>query len=48
MNACIIKGVAREFASGNRAAVAPNPGWMKTDMGGSNAEDGFVAEWQVF
>lgn len=29
---------ARATSSSNRVAVAINPGWMKTDMGGSNAE----------
>lgn len=40
MNMCI-KGLSLEFAkdtSHHRAAVALNPGWMKTDMGGSNAD----------
>jgi NAD(P)-dependent dehydrogenase (short-subunit alcohol dehydrogenase family) len=49
LNACI-KGLALEFAaaaasnkdqnnsSKSQSAVVINPGWMKTDMGGSNAE----------
>lgn len=32
------RAVALEFADTNRSAVALNPGWMRTDMGGSNAE----------
>jgi NAD(P)-dependent dehydrogenase (short-subunit alcohol dehydrogenase family) len=40
MNMCI-KGLSLEFSNdteSTRAAVAINPGWMKTDMGGSNAD----------
>lgn len=40
MNMCI-KGLSLEFANDkdtSRTAVAINPGWMKTDMGGSNAD----------
>jgi NAD(P)-dependent dehydrogenase (short-subunit alcohol dehydrogenase family) len=40
MNMCM-KGLSLEFAKDdttNRAAIALNPGWMKTDMGGSNAD----------
>lgn len=35
-----LKGMALEFAKDDfqRCAVALNPGWMATDMGGSNAE----------
>ncbi|KAG7351946.1 short-chain dehydrogenase/reductase SDR [Nitzschia inconspicua] len=39
MNMCI-KGLSLEFANDKettRTAVTINPGWMKTDMGGSNA-----------
>ncbi len=32
------RAVALEFADTNKSAVALNPGWMRTDMGGSNAE----------
>ena len=32
------RAMALEFASGPRAAVAFNPGWMKTDMGGEKAK----------
>ena len=32
------KAMALEFKDHNRSAVAVNPGWMKTDMGGDNAK----------
>ena len=32
------RAMALEFAEGSRAAVAFNPGWMKTDMGGEKAK----------
>ena len=32
------RAVALEFSDTNKSAVALNPGWMRTDMGGSNAE----------
>lgn len=32
------RGLAMEFDGTQRAAVAINPGWMRTDMGGDNAE----------
>lgn len=32
------RAVALEFADTKKSAVALNPGWMRTDMGGSNAE----------
>lgn len=32
------RSLALEFADTGRVAVALNPGWMKTDMGGGNAE----------
>jgi NAD(P)-dependent dehydrogenase (short-subunit alcohol dehydrogenase family) len=37
----MIKGLSMEFAkdtSTSRSAVVLNPGWMRTDMGGSNAD----------
>lgn len=34
----MIKGLSMEFSKTSRAAVAINPGWVKTDMGGSNAD----------
>ena len=37
----MMKGLSMEFAKDseiNRSGVALNPGWMKTAMGGSNAE----------
>lgn len=40
MNVCI-NGLSLEFANDkdtSRTAVAIYPGWMKTDMGGSNAD----------
>ena len=33
------KAMALEFAEGGRAAVALNPGWMRTDMGGARAKN---------
>ena len=33
----LTKGMALEFAESGRAAVALNPGWMATSMGGENA-----------
>lgn len=32
------RGMAMEFDGTQRSAVAINPGWMRTDMGGDNAE----------
>lgn len=32
------RAAALEFSDTQRSAVALNPGWMRTDMGGSNAE----------
>lgn len=32
------RAMALEFAEGQRAAVAFNPGWMRTDMGGDKAQ----------
>lgn len=32
------RGIALEWGDTGRAAVVLNPGWMRTDMGGSNAE----------
>lgn len=32
------RAVALEFADTKKSAVALNPGWMRTDMGGSNAD----------
>lgn len=32
------RGMAMEFEGTQRSAVAINPGWMRTDMGGDNAE----------
>jgi len=33
-----LRGLALEFGEGGRSAVALNPGWMQTDMGGSKAD----------
>lgn len=34
----MIKGMSLEFAKSSRVAITMNPGWMKTDMGGENAD----------
>jgi NAD(P)-dependent dehydrogenase (short-subunit alcohol dehydrogenase family) len=33
------KAMALEFAEGKRVAVALNPGWMRTDMGGARGQN---------
>ncbi|MEN0000456.1 MAG: SDR family oxidoreductase [Pseudomonadota bacterium] len=33
-----LRGLALEFGNGGRTAVAVNPGWMRTDMGGGKAD----------
>ena len=33
------KAMALEFSDGKRTAVALNPGWMRTDMGGARAKN---------
>lgn len=35
----MMKGLSMEWESTNKAALAINPGWLKTDMGGPNAEE---------
>jgi NAD(P)-dependent dehydrogenase (short-subunit alcohol dehydrogenase family) len=34
-----MRGLSLEFGANGRSAVALNPGWMKTEMGGANAKE---------